>query len=103
MIKIASSFLAALLLFGSLGAGSSFGAAEGEISNTVLVPGSHCHLTLTAIREDTLSLDRPVLKDPNEGEIIDFYGLCDTEPLGEDQVHQQSLQHQHHWQRHYND
>ena len=78
-------------------------AGWGVISNTALVPGSNCHLTLSAIREDTLSSDPPVLKDPNEGDIIDFYGLCDIEPLGEDQVHQQSLQHQHRWQRNYND
>ena len=102
-MRITTSFLAALLLFGSLGAGSSFAAAEGVISNTALVPGSNCHLTLSAIREDTLSSDPPVLKDPNEGDIIDFYGLCDIEPLGEDQVHQQSLRHQHRWQRNYND
>ena len=102
-MKIATSFLTALLLFGSLGAGSSFGAAEGVLSNTVLVPGSNCHLTFPAIREDTLSLDHPVLKDPNEGDIIDFYGSCDTDPLGGDQVNQQRLQRQHRWQRNYND
>ncbi len=102
-MKIATSFLAALLLTGSLGAGSSFAAAEGVISNTVLVPGSSCHLTFPAIQEDTLSSDRPVLKDPSEGDIIDFYGPCDTDPLGEDQVHEQRLQRQHRWQRNYND
>jgi hypothetical protein len=102
-MKSAVLFLAALLLSGSLGAGSSFAAAEGVLSNTVLVPGSACHLTFLAIREDTLSSDRPVLKDPNEGDIIDFYGSCDTDPLGEDQVHQQRIERQRHWQRNYND
>jgi hypothetical protein len=101
-MKIATSFLAALLLFGSLGAGGSFADAEGVISNTVIVPGSYCHLTFPAIREKTLSWDRPVLKDPSEGDIIDFYGPCDTDPLGEDQVRQQRLERQHHWRRDYN-
>ena len=102
-MKIATSFLAALLQFGSLGTGSSFAAAEGVISNTVLIPDRYCHLTFPAIREETLASDRPVLKDPSSGDIIDFYGSCDTDPLGEDQVHQQRLQRQHRWQRNYND
>jgi hypothetical protein len=102
-MKIATSFLTALLLFGSLGAGSSFAAAEGVISNTVIVPGSYCHLTFPAIREDTLSSDRPVLKDPSSGDIIDFYGSCETDPLGAEQVQQQRLQRQHYWQRNYSD
>jgi hypothetical protein len=103
MMKITRSFLPALLLFGSVGAGSSFAAAEGVISNSVLVPGSYCHLTFPAIREDTLASDRPVLKDPSSGDIIDFYGSCDTDPLGEDQVQQQRLERQRRWQRAYND
>jgi hypothetical protein len=102
-MRITTSFLTALLLFGSPGAGSSFAAAEGVISNTVLVPGSYCHLTFPAIREDTLSSDRPVLKDPSSGDIIDFYGSCDTDPLGEDQVQQQRLERQRRWQRNYSD
>jgi hypothetical protein len=69
----------------------------------VLTEGSYCHLTFPAIREETLSSDRLVLKDPSEGDIIDFYGSCDTDPLGEDQVHQQRLERQHRWQREYSD
>ena len=38
------------------------------------------------VREDTLSWDRPVLKDPSEGDIIDFYGSCNHDPLGREQV-----------------
>jgi hypothetical protein len=89
VMKIATSFLAALLLFGSIGAGSSFAAAEGVISNAVLVPGSYCHLTFPAIREETLSSDRPVLKNPSSGDIIDFYGPCDHDPLGKDEIEAQ--------------
>ena len=91
-MKIAISFFGALLLLGSLGAGSSFAAAEGVISNAVLTPGSYCHLTFSAIREDTLSWDRPVLKDPSEGHIIDFYGPCDHDPLGQDEIASQRLE-----------
>jgi hypothetical protein len=73
-MKIATSFLAVLLLATGIGAGSTFGAAPGVISNTTLTEGSYCHLTFPAIREETLSWDRPVLKDPASGDIIDFYG-----------------------------
>ena len=91
-MKIVRSFLTALLLVGSIGTGSSFAAGKGVISNATLVPGSYCHLTFPAIREDTLASDRPVLKDPSEGDIIDFYGPCDHDPLGEYQIERQSRQ-----------
>ena len=101
-MKIAASFLAAFLLVGSLGVGGILAAAEGVISNEVIIPGVYCHLRFPAIRGDTLSWDRPVLKDPSEGDIIDFYGPCDTDPLGEGQIHQQRLERKHRWQRSYN-
>ena len=91
-MKIATSFLAALLLVGGIGAGNSFAAAEGVISNATLVPGSYCHLTFPAIREDTLSWDRPVLKAPSDGDIVDFYGPCDHDPLGKDEIESQRRQ-----------
>jgi len=91
-MKIARLFLGAVLLVGTLGASSAFAAAPGVISNAVLAPGSYCHLTFPAIREDTLSWDRPVLKDPSEGDIIDFYGACDHDPLGKEEVVSQRRQ-----------
>jgi hypothetical protein len=92
LMKIATSFLAALLLVSSLGASNAFAAAPGVISNAVLTPGSYCHLTFPAIREETLSWDDPVLKDPGEGDIIDFYGSCDHDPLGQDEIARQRRQ-----------
>ena len=91
-MKIATSFLAALLLVGSFGARSAFAAAPGVISNQVLTPGSYCHLTFPAIRENTLASDRPVLKDPSEGDIIDYYGSCAHDPLGADEIRSQKDQ-----------
>ncbi len=101
-MKITTSFLAALLLLGSVGVDGALAAAEGVISNDVIIPGVYCHLRFPAIREATLSWDRPVLKDPSEGDIIDFYGPCDTDPLGEGQIHQQRLERRRRWQRSYN-
>jgi len=81
LMKIATSFLAALLLVGSFGVNGTLAAAPGVISNQVFTPGSYCHLTFPAIREDTLSWDRPVLKGASSGDIIDYYGSCDHDPL----------------------
>lgn len=92
-MKIATSLLAALLLVGSFGVSSNtLAAAPGVISNAAFTPGSYCHLTFPAIREDTLSWDCPVLKDPSSGDIIDFYGSCDHDPLGKDEIASQRRQ-----------
>jgi hypothetical protein len=101
LMKIATSFLAALLFVSSLGASSAFAAAEGVISNAVLTPGSYCHLTFPAIREETLSWDSPVLKDPSEGDIIDYYGSCDHNPLGQDEIARQRQQASDRFEREY--
>jgi hypothetical protein len=61
--------------------GSAVGAADGIIYKNSDPSGQFCHLRFPAIREETLSWDRPVLKDPSEGDIIDFYGPCDHDPL----------------------
>jgi hypothetical protein len=91
-MKIATSFLAALLLAGSLGVGSALAAADGVISNEVIIPGVYCHLTFPAIRDETLTWDRPVLKDPSSADIINFYGACDHDPLGKDEIESQKKQ-----------
>jgi len=63
--------------------------AEGVISR---VPGSgsnYCRLRFPAIREETLFSPRPVLKDPSDGDIVDFYGPCDYDPLGKSEIARQ--------------
>jgi len=102
-MKIAKLFLAALALVGSLGASNAFAAAPGVISNATLASGSYCHLKFPAIREETLSWDRPVLKDASSGDIVDFYGPCDTDPLGEAQIDDQKLEMEHRLQSDYSD
>ena len=67
-------------------------AAEGIITRIVAIPESnYCHLKFPAIRPETLNWDRPVLKDPGEGDIIDFYGSCDHDPLGKEEILRQKL------------
>jgi hypothetical protein len=112
-MKIATSFLAGLLLIGTLGATATAMGADGVISKQKLppgviykeelTPGSYCHLKFPAIREETLHSHHPVLLDPSDGDIIDYYGPCDEDPLGKDQVHEQKLDNYHNFQRDYED
>lgn len=63
--------------------------AEGVISKGLVSGSNYCHLKFPAIREDTLFSSRPVLKDPKDGDIVDFYGPCDYDPLGKSEIARQ--------------
>jgi len=56
-----------------------------------------------AIREETLYWDRPVLKDARDGDIIDFYGPCNHDPLGREEIARQRLDLQRRLTKEYND
>jgi hypothetical protein len=75
-------------------------AAEGIISKVPDSTGQFCNLKFPAIKEETLASNRPVLKDPSEGDIVDFYGPCDHDPLGKAEVQRQKgdIQREHHRQ-----
>jgi hypothetical protein len=45
-----------------------------------------------AIREETLGGNHPILKDADSEDIIAFYGPCDHDPLGKDEVQAQLMQ-----------
>jgi hypothetical protein len=102
-MKFATAFLSTLILVGSLAASRSLAAAPGVISNATFTPGSYCHLTFPAIREDTLSSDRPALKDSAEGDIVDFYGSCNHDPLGQDEIQSQRQQNAEQFDKDYGD
>ena len=80
-------------LVGSLGLSNAhLWGAEGVIRR-VPVPGSnYCRLRFPAIREETLYWARPELKDPTDGDIVDFYGSCDYDPLGKEEIARQKAQ-----------
>ena len=62
-------------------------AASGQ-EGVVKVPAdatSYCHMKFPPIREDTLFSSNPVLNE-SAGNIIDFYGSCDHDPRGADEV-----------------
>jgi hypothetical protein len=48
--------------------------------------GTFCHLRFPAIRPSTLTSNKPELKSADSGDIIDYYGPCDHDPLGADEV-----------------
>jgi hypothetical protein len=92
-MKIKTSLLAALLLVGSL-AGKAMAADDGILLKEEVAPGSgYCHMQFPKIDEDTLFSDNPVLKSPDAGNIVDYYGSCDENPLGKDQVANQRVWH----------
>jgi hypothetical protein len=52
-------------------------------------PVGYCHMKFPAIDEKTLGTDDPRLQPPDAGSIIDFYGPCDHDPLGAEEVQKQ--------------
>jgi hypothetical protein len=75
-----------VLLIGLACSAAPGSGSEGVIYKLADPSGSHCHLKFTAIKKETLYWDRPVLTKASEGDIIDFYGPCDHDPLGKDEV-----------------
>jgi hypothetical protein len=55
-----------------------------------------------AIEERTLGSKHPILTDASAGDIINFYGPCNHDPLGKDEIHAQLLERQHRRARDYN-
>jgi hypothetical protein len=88
--SIAGVSLVALLFIGAwggsshaLGADTKAPGAEGVLLKEEYAVDSYCHQKLPAIRENSLAGDHPVLSTE---ETIDFYGQCNQDPLGKDQV-----------------
>jgi hypothetical protein len=100
-MKIATSILAAVLFTGTLGALNNAIAEDGILSKDQLTASSYCHEKFPAIRQSTLDSNQPTLKDSNTGDVIDFYGPCDENPVGKDQVHEQKLDAQHRFELDY--
>ena len=98
-MKIATSFLAALLLAGTLGALNNAIAQDGILSKDEFAGTGYCHMKFPAIAQHTLGNDQPELS--SKGDVIDFYGACDTDPMGQDQIQDQILENQHRWETEY--
>ena len=87
-MKKSISLLANLLMSSTLLWGVPTARGEEVILKAVADTAGYCHLKVPPIREDSLSWDRPVLNE-NAGNSIDFYGPCDHDPTGPDEVRAQ--------------
>jgi hypothetical protein len=54
-------------------------------------PVSYCHINFPAIEEGTIGSDEPRLQDSTSGDLIDYYGPCDHDPLGAEEVERQMM------------
>jgi hypothetical protein len=48
-----------------------------------------------------LAWSQPVLKDTDD--IVDFYGPCNHDPVGKEEIQSQKIEKQHRFEREYND
>ena len=63
-----------------------------------LEDGSYCHLKFPAIRQSTLYTDHPQLKSSSSGDMVDYYGPCNHDPLGADEIQSQRDELNYQWQ-----
>jgi hypothetical protein len=89
-MKSIKLLLTVMALTGALGLSAVSSRAETVISKDVFTNGSYCHAKFETIREETLASSRPVLKDVDD--IVDFYGPCDHDPLGKEEIRAQKIE-----------
>jgi hypothetical protein len=77
---LSNMFLASTLFWGV----PTSGADELVVKEAADLSG-YCHMKFPPMREDTLSWAQPVL-DETAGNVIDFYGSCDHDPTGAEEV-----------------
>ena len=84
-MKKSVSLLSNLLLSSTLFWAVPSVGAEEMISSVPSDTTAYCHLKFPTMREDSLSWEQPVL-DSLTGNIVDFYGPCDYDPMGLDEI-----------------
>ena len=87
-MKKGTALLTNLLLSSTLFWGVSVASGQDIIKKVPADMTSYCHMQFPPIREDTLFSANPVLNE-SAGNTIDFYGSCDHDPLGVDEVRAQ--------------
>jgi hypothetical protein len=82
-MKIAISFLAAMLFTGTLGALNDAIAEDGILPKDELTAGSYGHEKSPAIQPSTPDSEGPTLESPKKGDVIDsndpWYGFTSTD------------------------
>jgi hypothetical protein len=103
--------ISGLILTGALGLGGAKviaadnglheTSADGVLSKTQLKGGNYCHLRFPAIRPSTVGTAHPQLKSATTGDIVDFYGPCQHDPLGKNEVANQEQEDELRWENNY--
>src|SRR5512142_1193074 len=102
-MKIMTLLAAVLLSMASVAVTNASENSDNVTVKTALNAGGYCHIKFPAIDEKTLYTNDPVLKNASSGDIIDFYGPCDENPTGPDQVQAQAQDLQIELERGYSD
>jgi hypothetical protein len=79
------SLLSNLLLSSALFWAMPVLSADEGVINAPADTTSYCHQQFPPILEESLNWERPVL-DTAAGNIIDFYGPCEYDPLGHAEI-----------------
>src|SRR5262245_41446743 len=95
------SLMSVVFLTGALRLSAVSAGSDSGTSKDALTDGIYCHTKCEIIREETLASSQPVLKDTDD--IVDFYGVCNHDPLGKEEIQSQKLEMQHRFQSEYND
>jgi hypothetical protein len=95
IMKSLKANLSMLLVVGVLGTSGAALAADGVVVEGELNQGSYCHTKFPAMTEHSLGDNQPELKQSTTGDIVDYYGPCDEDPTGKDQIATQKLEHYH--------
>jgi hypothetical protein len=82
-------WISAVCLTGAIGVGAAVASAQGVVSQQALPGSNYCHTKFEAIRDRTLGSRHPMLNDSSSGDIVDYYGPCDHDPLGQDEIRAQ--------------
>jgi len=102
-MKTAKFFFAVLVLSGNIVATYTPASAKeipGLVAKDGGVPESYCPMQIRASTPQSFLGEQPVLKHPNSGELIDYYGPCGETPVGQDQPHTQRMD-QYGWENNY--
>lgn len=104
-MKTAKLSFAALLLSANIVATHTPASADeipGLVLNEESAACSYCCREIMAQTTQSLAGQQPLLKRPNSGEVIDYYGPCGETPDGQDQPDAQLLD-QYRWGNNYTD
>ena len=101
-IKNAKAALSLLTLTAAIGvSGSAIYAMENGVTKVPEQEANYCHMQFPAIRLSSLASRHPQLKSAGSGDVIDYYGSCDHNPRGRDEVISQRHDEERRWQNDY--